>query len=130
MDDHISTPVKADVLRVVLEHWIEGLQSLQEGGEEEVLRDLVEMFLEDGEDRLKKMRAAVREEDAQRLSQEADALKGSSGNMGATGMSRLSSELESVGESEDLVQAHALLDALEEEFGRVRPALQVTLRQK
>lgn len=40
----------------------------------------------------------MREQDAQRLEQEAHALKGSSGNMGATGIARISSKLKSIGE--------------------------------
>ncbi|HSL01048.1 MAG TPA: response regulator, partial [Rubrobacteraceae bacterium] len=154
MDDYISKPVKAAVLREVLGRWvgkgaglaeastsapeeppldlsvIEVLQSLQVRGEPDVLGELVHMFLEDATKRLETMREGAGEQDAQRLRQEAHALKGSSGNMGATRIARISSELESIGKSEDLSHASRLLDALEEELGRVRPALQATLLQE
>ena len=154
MDDYISKPVKAEVLREVLGSWIgegaglaeastsapeeppldlsviEVLPSLQVEGEPDVLRELVHMFLEDATKRLETMREGTDEQDAQRLRQEAHALKGSSANMGATRIARISSELESIGRSDDLTHASRLLDALEEELGRVRPALQATLCQE
>jgi HPt (histidine-containing phosphotransfer) domain-containing protein len=53
----------------------------------------------------------------------AHTLKDSSGNMGATRMAAICSELEDVGASADLAVAPALLERLDAEFERVRSAL-------
>jgi two-component system, sensor histidine kinase and response regulator len=154
MDEHITKPVKADVLREVLERHIEGapqkdgaeastltqrgatleeaaldysvldhLRSLQGEEDPHLLKDLIEMFLEDTEERLGKLREAVREEGSEQLSHQAHSLSGSSANTGAPTMARISKELERAGDSGNLGKASELLGTLEQEFGRVRPAL-------
>ena len=85
------------------------------------------MFLEDTEERLGKLREAVREGDAESLRHEAHSLRGSSANMGAPAMARISRDLERAGDSDDIGDAPRLLGLLEQEFGRVRPALQTVL---
>jgi two-component system, sensor histidine kinase and response regulator len=156
MDEHITKPVKADVLREVLEHQLGGetegaeaptpaehgaapeepaldhsvlehLRSLQSKDEPHLLRELIQMFLEDTEERIEKLREAVREEDLESLRHEAHSLRGSSANMGAPTIARISRELEHAGDSGNPEKASELLGTLEQEFGRVRPALQTVL---
>jgi len=158
MDEHITKPVKADVLRDALERQLGGaaqtegveaytpaehgavpeepvldlsvlehLRSLQGEDEPHLLKDLIEMFLEDTEDRIGKLREALREGDAEQLTHQAHSLRGSSANMGAPTMARISKELEHAGESGNLGKASELLGTLEQEFGRVRPALETVL---
>jgi HPt (histidine-containing phosphotransfer) domain-containing protein len=57
----------------------------------------------------------------------AHTLKGSSGNMGATRMTTICSELEDVGASGDLSRAPELLEQLEEGFERLRMALEAKI---
>jgi HPt (histidine-containing phosphotransfer) domain-containing protein len=52
------------------------------------------------------------------------ALKGSSGNMGATAMAALGAALQGVGQKQDLEGAGALIEDMEAEFARVRAALE------
>ena len=52
------------------------------------------------------------------------ALKGSSGNMGATRVAEVCAELEMAGESGDLAAVPGLLERLEEELSLARPALE------
>jgi HPt (histidine-containing phosphotransfer) domain-containing protein len=66
----------------------------------------------------------VEKNDAGALERTAHTLKGSSSNMGATRMAAVCAELEEAGASGDLGRAPGLLARLEEEFGRVRPALE------
>ncbi len=54
----------------------------------------------------------------------AHTLKGGSGSMGAERMSAICAELQDVGASGDLPSVPGLLNRLEEEFGRVRAALE------
>jgi HPt (histidine-containing phosphotransfer) domain-containing protein len=82
------------------------------------------MFFDDTRSDLRTLREAVEENDARSVERVAHALRGSSGNMGATRMAVICAELQNVGASGDLGHAAELLDRLEEEFGRVRPALE------
>jgi two-component system, sensor histidine kinase and response regulator len=85
------------------------------------------MFLDDASSRLEELREAIGAGDAAGVERTAHTLKGSSGNMGATRMSAICSELQDVGGSGDLSRAAGLLEGLEEEFGRVRPALEAEI---
>ncbi len=153
MDDYVAKPVKPEELDAALERWIprydeetlaseeatdgagalpddatetldssviEGLFDL---GGDELLEELADLFLEDVPPRLEALREAIGSGDAPSVGQVAHALKGSSGNMGATRMASICAKLEAVGISEDLTKAPKLLDQLEAEFSRVRPAL-------
>jgi HPt (histidine-containing phosphotransfer) domain-containing protein len=82
------------------------------------------MFLDDSSSRLAALREAVEGGDAKSVERIAHTLKGSSGNMGAKRMAKICAELQNDGTSGDLRRAAELLGRLEEEFGRVRPALE------
>jgi two-component system sensor histidine kinase/response regulator len=150
MDDYVPKPVKREELDAVLKRWIpqeegalaspkgespdgDGLEEpldegvlagLRELGDADLLSELSTMFLDDASSRLAALRDAVEEGDAQAVERIAHTLKGASGNMGATRMAAFCSELQDVGTSGDLGRAAELLGRLEEEFGRVRPALE------
>ncbi len=153
MDDYVSKPVKPEELDAALERWIprsdeetlaseeatDGagaspddttdpldrrvIEGLFELGGPELVAELSDLFLEDVPPRLEALREAIGSGDAPSVGQVAHALKGSSGNMGATRMASICAELEEVGVSEDLTKAPKLLDQLEAEFSRVHPAL-------
>ena len=61
--------------------------------------------------------------DSSTIEQEAHALKGSCGNMGAWCMAELCAELQEAGATGELASAPELLERLEAELERVRPAL-------
>ena len=86
------------------------------------------MFFDDASSRLEELREAIGAGDASGVERVAHTLKGSSGNMGATRMSAICSELQDVGASGDLARARELFEGLEEEFGRVRPALEAEIK--
>jgi CheY-like chemotaxis protein len=102
----------------------EVLAGLRELGDEELLAELAGMFFDDASSRLGELREAVEAGDAAGVGRVAHTLKGSSGNMGATRMSEICAEIEESGASGDLARAPGLLEGLEEEFGRVRQALE------
>ncbi len=153
MDDYVAKPVKAGDLDAVLQRWtsrtdrapgegaaedrgvtgagppldaavLETLRSLQEEGEPDILAELARMFLDDAALRLEELRRAIGEADAGKVRGVSHALKGSSGNMGATRVSEACADLEEAGESGDLAEAPRLLERLEEELGLARPALE------
>jgi HPt (histidine-containing phosphotransfer) domain-containing protein len=100
------------------------LENLLDLGGAEMLSELSEMFFEDAGSALTELQKAVEGNDAPTVERVAHTLKGGSGNMGAKDMSRICAELEDAGASGDLSRAPALVGQLEEEFGRVRPALE------
>jgi CheY-like chemotaxis protein len=153
MDDFVSKQVKPGELEAVLGRWIveeetasttapaaaDGsgapkefddpidratIESLRELGGSEMLSELTEMFFEDARSGISAIRDAVERGDAQTVERAAHTLKGSSGNMGAQRMSALCGELQDAGVSGYLTHAPELLQGLEVEFGRVRPALE------
>ena len=146
MDDYLAKPGRRDDLQKILARWIpqakpdngqagsptpdvdapldrEVLDGLRKLGDENLLSELVGLFLEDVPGRLTALRGAVGSGDANAVERNAHALKGSCGNMGAMRMSAIASELQDAGVSGDLSSAPALLERLEEEYGRVRQTL-------
>jgi CheY-like chemotaxis protein len=97
-----------------------GLRELQEEGEPDILKEVVELFLTDVPPQLAALRGAVEAGDAHSVEQIAHTLKGSCGNMGAKRIEALCTELEEIGRSGDLRAAPARISRLEEEFRRVR----------
>jgi two-component system, sensor histidine kinase and response regulator len=154
MDDYVPKPVKPKELDAVLKRWIlrpeevvttlseagsesgesggdpidrlvlASLRELQGEGEPEILSELIDLFLDEVPQQLGALREAVEKDDAPSVERIAHTLKGSSGNMGATPMAQICAELEDVGASGDLSRAPELLERLEEEFWRVRLALE------
>jgi two-component system sensor histidine kinase/response regulator len=152
MDDYVSKPVKPEKLELVLGHWIlqrepseveadptaseeapldewalAGLRELQQEGDPDLVKELVVLFLDDAPSQLAALRGAIEEEDADSVERIAHTLKGSSGSMGAKKMAEICGELQNVGASGDPARAPRLFERLEEEFGRVRPALEAEL---
>jgi HPt (histidine-containing phosphotransfer) domain-containing protein len=82
------------------------------------------IFLQDARPRLSALEEAVQNDDTPAVERLAHTLKGSSGNMGARGMSALCARLEDAGASGDLSQSFRLLERLKEEFGRVDRAFE------
>jgi HPt (histidine-containing phosphotransfer) domain-containing protein len=105
----------------------EVLAGLRELGGAEMLAELAEMFLDDASSGLATLREAIEAGDANSVERVAHTLKGSSGNMGAKGMAAICAELQDTGSSGDLSCAPELLEQLEDEFERVRPALEAEI---
>jgi HPt (histidine-containing phosphotransfer) domain-containing protein len=105
------------------------LRELQEEGEPDILAELAELFLSDALPQLEALREATESGDASSIERVAHTLKGSCGNMGAIKMSTLCAELEDLGHSRDLSRAPVLIERLEAEYGRVRPALEVEMER-
>lgn len=103
------------------------LRQLQQDTGEDILSELIGMFLEDAPSQIEEIRQALREADPQSLEHTAHALKGTSGTMGAIRMSAISSELQDVGRSGDLSDASGKVAHLEGEFVQAKAALEAEL---
>jgi CheY-like chemotaxis protein/HPt (histidine-containing phosphotransfer) domain-containing protein len=140
MDDYISKPVQREDLDAMLKRWIPGqeppaldlsvLESRrgpQGDGEPDKLARIVGLFIDDVPLRLQELRLAVERGEAQIVEETAHMLKGGSGYMGATRMAEICAEIQALGASNELSRVPELLDALETEFERIRPALEAAV---
>lgn len=89
-----------------------------------MLAEIAGMFVTDAPSQMTELREAVESGDADGVERTAHSLKGSSGNIGASRMSEICNELQNVGASGNLARAPEVLEQLEAEFVRVRPALE------
>ncbi|MFN8640583.1 MAG: Hpt domain-containing protein [Candidatus Binatia bacterium] len=104
---------------------IDALRSLQEDGEDDLLAELIDLFLQDAPDRLAAIREAVNGGDWVGLAERAHSLKGSCGSLGAVQMAALCARLEAMGRDLAMrAEAVAVRDELERQYLLVRDALE------
>lgn len=87
------------------------------------LRELIDMFLQDVPERVAEIEAALAKQDAVLLTRAAHTIKGSCSNFGASGLMKISLEMEHQGKKADFAGATATLPALKAEFAVVTEAL-------
>ncbi len=92
-------------------------------GDEEVLRQVVELFSEDAQAVLSQIRDAIERQDPERLTVAALSLQGAVTNFGAQRAVDAARKMESLGRHKDLDGARAGLGWLEDEVNRLRHAL-------
>ena len=109
---------------------LDGLREMLLDGEPDLLAELVELFVEDASARLESLREALNVGDADSIAKTAHALKGSAGNLGASRMTRVAAQLETLGRSGNLESAEDLLEQLRDEFEKVSAELSASLLEK
>jgi two-component system, sensor histidine kinase len=151
MDDYISKPVMLEDLERALRKWCSGasdgrdaapatvaapgpavldrkrlehLKELSKRTDQNMFFRLLAMFLEDAPARIRKMRDALAQRDAEGVFSAAHSLKGLSGNLGAMTMMSLSQDLQAIGQQGSLAGVEELLDRVESEFQAVRQTLE------
>lgn len=107
-------PIAQTQEEIIDRNALDGLRRLQGEGEPDILEELISLFLDDAQKDMENLKRAVEQEDAESIERVAHTLKGSSGNLGAVGMARISGELE---------QTSELFGQLTVEFERVRAML-------
>jgi CheY-like chemotaxis protein len=93
------------------------------GGDEQLLADVIQIFLDDCPVRLEAIRAAVSERNADRIRQEAHTLKGAAGNLSATGLFEAAQTLERIGAENRLEAVDAGWRLVSAEAARAMDAL-------
>ncbi|MGB3681618.1 MAG: PAS domain S-box protein [Rubrobacteraceae bacterium] len=106
---------------------LENLAELDEDGEESLVSELADMFLEGAGSHLDTLRRAVEEDDANSVREAAHTLKGSSGSIGASRIQEVCGRLQEIAESEGLHEAPDLLERLEREFEGARSELKALI---
>jgi HPt (histidine-containing phosphotransfer) domain-containing protein len=109
----------------VLDHeTLRSLRELQEDGDDDLLGELIDLFLADAPTRIEAIRDAVTRQDWVALTATAHSLKGSCGSLGALPLAELCGRLERCGR-QDADRSNAAADCaeLERQYRLVREAL-------
>ncbi|HVW39251.1 MAG TPA: response regulator [Pirellulales bacterium] len=93
-------------------------------GDEQLLDDLVQFFLDDSPELLGEARAAIERHDAKALERTAHSLKGLASNFGAQETVSAAAALEEIGRNAELAGAESACQSLEWEVGRLTEVLQ------
>jgi PAS domain S-box-containing protein len=88
-------------------------------GDEELIREIVPVFLKDNKERINRLTEAVEARDAKTLKLYAHAVRGAARNIGAVRLSNIAHRLECAGREGHLDATNPLLDALKMELEKV-----------
>jgi len=97
-------------------NWADLMERL---GDEEVINEVIPIFLEDNGERMAKLAEAVQAGMAEDVKLYAHSIKGAAANVGAEGLSALAYRLECAGRQKDMATAVTLLRDVEAEFEKV-----------
>lgn len=93
------------------------------GGDEDLLKEIASIFLEEYPSQLAEVRGAVRERDAAAIQHAAHSIKGSLANFGAEQARQAALRLEMMGRDNDLAAAEEALADLERAVEAIKPQL-------
>ena len=148
MDDYISKPIRPiDLFRIVervlSEPFIRTKHDLASerrsgkavfnqdafmerlGGELEIAREIVKVFLEDAPEQIEGLRQALEKRDADAVRRCGHKLKGSAGAIGAEAIQQVAYEIEIIGGAGNLDKVQFLLDRLDEGLTSLKSTLSV-----
>jgi CheY-like chemotaxis protein len=135
MDDYLAKPVTAERLAAMVDRWSGAseppvevppvtpvvLAELRAAG---LLNTVVTLYLRETPGQVEALCRAAAQGEATTLAEVAHQLKGSSAQVGARSLAALAARLQEQGEREALDGAVIVIDALEQEFARVRALLE------
>jgi HPt (histidine-containing phosphotransfer) domain-containing protein len=136
MDGYLAKPIQAAELLAAMAELVpttepEALEQVfdlsmmlaQVEGDQELLAELVELFVEDCPHLLSEIKQAVVRGDGEGLARAASSLKGAASNFGARGVVTLTTRLEEAGRAEQSAEAGIICATLEAEIERLNTAL-------
>jgi HPt (histidine-containing phosphotransfer) domain-containing protein len=102
---------------------IENLRSLNPGDNDEFLREIAGIFLDDTPQRIAELEQSLAAADVPTFTRAAHSIKGSSSNLGANGLRLAAEKLEHLARTEGLVNVSPLVAEVKSEFGRAQNAI-------
>ena len=102
---------------------IENLRSLNPGDNDEFLREIAGIFLEDTPQRIAELDQSMATGDVGKFTRAAHSIKGSSANLGAMALRAVAEKLEQHARSQGLNGVAALVAQVKTEFARAQTAL-------
>ncbi len=131
-DDYIAKPLRAQELYTLIDERVpeavepvvdaEALRELM-GGDEELMHELIDLFLGGCPRLLRRIDAAIKDGDPRTLNSAAHELKGSMTHFAARAAIQAASSLEELGRGNDLTGASELFERLNAEIARLTVAL-------
>ena len=103
---------------------IENLRSLNPGDNDEFLREIVGIFLEDTPQRIAELETSLAAQDLNRFTRAAHSIKGSSANLGATYLRTEAEKLEHHSRKAGMAGVDAMIATIKTEFIRAQDELQ------
>ncbi len=92
---------------------------INRGFDEELIKEIMPVCIEDNRERIKELASAVETSDVGQLELYAHAIKGSTANTGATKVSQIAHQLERMASKQDLSEARELLKNIKTEFEKL-----------
>lgn len=102
---------------------IESLRALNPDDNDEFLREIVNIYLEDTPLRIKELDESFVAKDIGKFTRAAHSIKGSSSNLGATIVRNVAEKIEHDSRAAGLEGAHALIAQLKQEYARAEAEL-------
>ena len=102
---------------------IENLRALNPGDNDEFLREIAQIFLEDTPKRITELDQSALAGDVEKFTRAAHSIKGSSANIGATSLRAAAERLEHQSRAQGIAGAAGLVDQVKAEFLRTQRAL-------
>jgi HPt (histidine-containing phosphotransfer) domain-containing protein len=102
---------------------IENLRALNPDDDDEFLREIAGIFLEDTPVRITELDESLAHGDVNKFTRAAHSIKGSSANLGATGVRLVAEKLEHQSRMEGLSTVEPLISKLKAEFSRAQAEL-------
>lgn len=103
---------------------IENLRSLNPEDNDEFLREIIGIFLEDTPQRIAELETSLAEGDANRFTRAAHSIKGSSANLGATELRAAAERLEHHSRQDGLGGVDSMIAEIKAAYDRARQALE------
>ena len=100
------------------------------GGDQELLREIIEIFLTTAPQMLADARGAVISGDSLKVEQAAHALRGAASNFFSASVDQAAMVLEAMGRTRDLAEARSAFGGLATEVDKLRSLLELMLRGK
>ncbi|MCF7810316.1 response regulator [bacterium] len=143
MNDYISKPIQPKKLMEVIERWSDdkdkpyGEEVIDEssfdkfelfniedilnrlGDDEEILVEILEVFIEDIPKQIEIVREALIQQDSEQIRSQAHTLKSACGNVGAQSLQELSRMLEEAGKKNNLPKSKSIFENIEAEFSKL-----------
>lgn len=101
----------------------------QFGGDEEILREIAELFIEDAPRQLSEIQEAMARRDGDALARSAHSIKGAIGNFTESDAYDLALKLELLGRDKEFSRAEAVYGDLEKALDQLMSELETVLRE-